>query len=328
MIRSRAKLAYETASEADLPDGLSELARRIEAAEHKRGAARIGSPEQELEVVAPAASRFRFARAFGRNSRTRLFPWPPIWPWRNCSSNITPACSARWMNPTRPLSPACAYRRRALGVRWPGAEPLKALEQRLDPDRPAEAALMLAIRRAGHGAFYAPYRADEVPWHAAVAATYAHATAPLRRLADRYVVEAALALANGRDLPRQVEDAFPELPSVMERADGLSGRVEAAVLNLAEAVMLGGRKGELFDALVIETSKIGLPSIGRAAHSGAAEREWRKARRTSAPAPAARPRRSVKQKGGVQPRRSSATPALLAGARCRPYRRAMRKALD
>lgn len=35
-------------------------------------------------------------------------------------------------------------------------------------------------------------------------------------------------------------------------AGSLSGRTEAAVLDLAEAVMLGGREGEVFDALVIE----------------------------------------------------------------------------
>jgi exoribonuclease R len=46
-----------------------------------------------------------------------------------------------------------------------------------------------------------PWRDGIVPWHAAMAATYAHATAPLRRLADRYVVRAALAIANGRSVP-------------------------------------------------------------------------------------------------------------------------------
>ena len=60
---------------------------------------------------------------------------------------------------------------------------------------------MLAIRRAGDGASYVPFRDGAVPWHAAMAATYAHATAPLRRLADRYVVRAALAIANGQRVP-------------------------------------------------------------------------------------------------------------------------------
>ena len=60
---------------------------------------------------------------------------------------------------------------------------------------------MLAIRRASGGADYVPYRTGVVPWHSAMAATYVHATAPLRRLADRYVVRAALAVANGEPVP-------------------------------------------------------------------------------------------------------------------------------
>ena len=36
-----------------------------------------------------------------------------------------------------------------------------------------------------------PYREGKVPRHSAMAATYAHATAPLRRLGDRYVGLAA-----------------------------------------------------------------------------------------------------------------------------------------
>ena len=67
---------------------------------------------------------------------------------------------------------------------------------------------MLAIRRAGQGASYVPYREGVVPWHSAMAATYAHATAPLRRLADRYVVMATLAIANGRAVPDTVSAAF------------------------------------------------------------------------------------------------------------------------
>ncbi len=47
---------------------------------------------------------------------------------------------------------------------------------------------------------------------------------PLRRLADRYVVEAALAVANGRPVPEAVQAAFERLPDVMQKADALAGR--------------------------------------------------------------------------------------------------------
>ena len=54
VIRSRAKLAYETVMPDDLPDGFDELSRRIQAAEDSRGAARVDVPEQEV-TVDPAA---------------------------------------------------------------------------------------------------------------------------------------------------------------------------------------------------------------------------------------------------------------------------------
>lgn len=251
-IRSGAKLAYETANEADLPDGLAELAVRVEAAERKRGAARIDTPEQELQATDSGRLVLSFRkrhRAEEQNAALSL------------AANLAVAQLLlehhtglfRVMN--EPDAEAIARLRlqaAALDVSWPADELLKTLERRLDPNRPNDASLMLAIRRAGHGASYAPYSVGKKPWHAAVAATYAHATAPLRRLADRYVVEAALALANGHNVPHQVNEAFPELPSVMGRAGGLAGRTEAAVLDLAEVVMLREREGELFDARVIE----------------------------------------------------------------------------
>jgi exoribonuclease R len=90
-----------------------------------------------------------------------------------------------------------------------------------------------------------------------MAATYAHATAPLRRLADRYVLEAALAVAGGRAVPDDVAAAFDRLPAVMERSESREGQVEAAVLDLAEAVLLDGQVGELFDAVVVDEDSRG-----------------------------------------------------------------------
>ena len=56
IIRSQAKLAYETVTEAGVPDGFAELAARIEQAEDARGAERVDSPEQEL--VADASGNY------------------------------------------------------------------------------------------------------------------------------------------------------------------------------------------------------------------------------------------------------------------------------
>ena len=86
----------------------------------------------------------------------------------------------------------------AFGLDWPGDVPLDRFEPTLDPDDPGTAAFQLAVRRASGKASYEPFRAGVVPWHAAVAATSTHATAPLRRLADRFVVEAAVSVAADR----------------------------------------------------------------------------------------------------------------------------------
>ncbi len=108
-----------------------------------------------------------------------------------------------------------------------------------------------------------------------MAATYAHATAPLRRLADRYVVRATLAIANGQSVPQVVTEAFTRLPKVMARADALSGQIDRAVIDLAEAVMLRDRVGEVFPAIVTDVDDRGariqlrdLPVVARVATKG------------------------------------------------------------
>ncbi len=89
---------------------------------------------------------------------------------------------------------------RAMKIDWPDGMSLADVERGLDPSSAPAAAFLLAVRRASGGASYAPFREGERPWHAAMAATYSHATAPLRRLADRYVVEAAVAVTAGREV--------------------------------------------------------------------------------------------------------------------------------
>jgi exoribonuclease R len=60
LVSSRAKLAYETVRDEDLPAGFTEIARRIEAAEDARGAARVDPPEQEVETDADGRFTLRF----------------------------------------------------------------------------------------------------------------------------------------------------------------------------------------------------------------------------------------------------------------------------
>lgn len=270
-IRSRAKLAYDQVGEGDLPPEFFALAERMEQAERARGAARVDPPEQEVARTGDGYQlvfRPRLASE-ERNAALSLA----------CNLAVAEAlhahCTGLFRVMPEPDARAVARLRhtaRAFAIDWPEDMPLATFETRLDPSDDRHAALMLAIRRAGGGAAYAPFQAGERPWHSAMAATYAHATAPLRRLADRYVVRAALAVANGEKVPQAVEAAFAALPKVMARADAVSGRIGRAVIDLAEAVMLDGRQGQVFPALVTDVDERGariqlcdLPVVARLA---------------------------------------------------------------
>jgi exoribonuclease R len=252
LVRSRAKLAYETVADSDLPLQFGELSRRIALAEAERGAARVDPPEQEVARRADGGYALAFrARHPSEDQNAAL----------SLAANLAIAKvlqahhTGLFRVMAEPDAAAVARLRnsaRAFGIVWPNDLPLARFRDGLDAADPHQAALMLAIRRAGQGASYAPWNANTPPWHAAVAAPYVHATAPLRRLADRYVIRATLAVMRGEAVPVAVSDAFTRLPKVMGRADALSGQIDRAVIDLAEAVILDGREGDVFAAVVTD----------------------------------------------------------------------------
>jgi exoribonuclease R len=71
-------------------------------------------------------------------------------------------------------------------------------------------------------------------------------------LADRFVVEAAIAVAAGRPVPEHLDASFEALPEVMDRATARAAQADRAALDLAEALVLAGREGEVFDAIVTD----------------------------------------------------------------------------
>lgn len=257
VVRSRAKLAYDRASNAELPPGFAEVASRIAAAEARRGAERVDPPEQEVEREADGGFALRFR---------------PLLPTETRNAALSLACNlavAQLMldhgtglfrvmaEPDERAEGRLRQTAKAFGLVWPPAAPLAQFGKRLDPADPRHAAFMLAVRRAGQGASYAAFDPASPPWHAAMAAPYAHATAPLRRLADRYVIEAALALANGRPVPEAVQESFARLPAAMARAQARTGQLERAVLDLAETAILANRVGEHFVAVVTDLGEAG-----------------------------------------------------------------------
>ena len=61
----------------------------------------------------------------------------------------------------------------------------------------------------------------------ASAPTYAHTTAPLRRLVDRYVGEVCVAVSAGAEVPDWVRAALPALPETMEQSNRRAQQYEA-----------------------------------------------------------------------------------------------------
>lgn len=275
IVRSRAKLAYETVQDQDLPPLFGELARRVWAAENQRGAARLDVPEQEVERTPDGNYELRFRPrrpAEDRNATLSLAANLAVahllFQHRTGLFRVMAGPDARAEQRLRNTA-------RAYGLDWPREATLAQFQRMLDPNEPRQAAFGQAVHRAGTGAGYAAYEPDVSPWHAAVAAPYAHATAPLRRLADRYVVGAALALANGRDVPESIQQAFAALPKVMARAETIGNRIDRAVIDLAEVALLQGREGERFAALVTDVDERGariqlcdLPVVSRVATNG------------------------------------------------------------
>jgi exoribonuclease R len=275
IVRSAAKLAYDTVRESDLPPDFAELAGRIERAEHERGAARVNPPGQELVALADGGFELVFRPQLLSEQRNAAMSLAANLAVADLLLANRTGLFRVMAEPDERAVGRLRHTARALGLAWPAGLTLAALERGLDPGDPKQAGFMLAVRRAGPGASYLPFRDGAVPWHAAVAATYAHATAPLRRLADRYVVRAALAVANGEAVPAAVTAAFEHLPAIMARAEALAGRIDRAAVDLAEAVMLDGREGEAFPAVATDVDHRGvriqlceLPVVARLAADG------------------------------------------------------------
>jgi exoribonuclease R len=257
VVRSRAKLGYETVTEAELPDGFAELSRRIALAEDTRGAGRVEFPEQTVQASTDGEMQLVFeARLPSAEQNSAL----------SLATNLAVAAALQaagtglfrvMAEPDERAIKRLRHTAHALRLNWPRVQSLAQFQRGLDAHDPRAAAFLLAVRRAGGKASYAPFAPGVVPWHSAMAATYAQATAPLRRLADRYVVEAAVAVATGAAVPDWVEDAFGRLPEVMDRAAAREGQIERAVLDLAEAIALHGHEGAEFDAVVTDTDERG-----------------------------------------------------------------------
>lgn len=149
---------------------------------------------------------------------------------------------------------------RAIGEEWAEGEHYGAFLRRLDRSKPTTLAILQAARRLFRGAGYDVLHdgsdASKLE-QAAIGAPYAHTTAPLRRLVDRYVLVHCEAIANEREIPQWAAAGLEGLPEIMQQSGQLAGRLERESIDVVEIAVLRHRVGEEFDAVVVEARKDG-----------------------------------------------------------------------
>ncbi|MFJ9152639.1 RNB domain-containing ribonuclease [Streptomyces sp. NPDC102270] len=270
LVRSRAKLDYEgvqraidsgTAEEPlELLRVVGELRERLEV---ERGGISLRIPEQEI------------AERDGTYELSYRAPLPADG-WNAQISLLTGMAAADLMLGygtgvlrTLPAAPDGAVGRLrrtapALHIDWPHHVSYAALVRSLDPRNPHHAAFLQECTTLLRGAGYTVFRDGVLPsltTHAAVAAPYAHCTAPLRRLVDRYASEICLAAVAGEPVPDWVLAALEALPREMTEGGRLAAKAERECVDLVEAALLKDRVGEVFEGCVVDIDE-DRPTVG------------------------------------------------------------------
>lgn len=148
---------------------------------------------------------------------------------------------------------------RALGIEWPKGEAYGEFLRRLDRTDPHHLALIHEATALFRGASYTPFEgtAPDQPLHGAVAAPYAHVTAPLRRLVDRFGLVVCASLAAQEPVPDWARAALPTLPDLMRSGDRKASAVDRACTDAVEAAVMLGHVGETFAASVVDADRTG-----------------------------------------------------------------------
>ncbi|SIO17846.1 RNB domain-containing ribonuclease [Agromyces cerinus] len=261
LVRSREQLTYDEAqARIEAGDGDSSLALlrevgllRIEL-ERARGGASLNSPDEEIVRTEG-----------GGYSLERRHPLP-VEEWNAQLSLMTGMAAAQLMldarvgvlrtmpKPSEEHVTAFRAQTRALGRPWPETISYGEYLRGLDRDDPASLAVMQAASGLFRGAGYLAVDGEVPPdpIQSALAAPYAHVTAPLRRLVDRWGLVVCLALCAGRDVPEWARSSLGELPSLMGASSQRASRLDAESIARVEAALLSTRVGERFTVTVLE----------------------------------------------------------------------------
>ena len=258
IVRSRRQLAYESATDELLRD----VGTVLEAAETRRGGISLDVPEQE--VVAD-----------GERWKLVVREVRPVEGWNEQLSLLAGRSAARIMldggiGLLRTMPPpdevVVKHLRRLaneLGIDWPKSRTFADAVRGIDRGDVRGVVFIRNAVRALRGAGYIAF--DGAPpaivEQSAVAAPYAHVTAPLRRLADRYATEIAVSLCAGVPVPGWVRSELARLPEVMAVADRKEHEVDNAVIDQVEALLLSPHVGASLEATVVSMGKTATVAI-------------------------------------------------------------------
>lgn len=260
LVRSRHKLDYKSLSGG--PGGLlREVGERRQALEIARGGVQLQVPEQTIMHDPADAGAYRLAL----EQRVACEDW-------NAQISLLAGMAAAGIMLShkvgllRTMEGVDEYRlaalRRsaaALGVEWPAAMSYGDFARSLDPSQPREAAILTEARGVMGHAGYAAFSGTPPPQplHAALAASYAHTTAPMRRLADRYVLDLLVELCAGSSPDAAEVETLTRLPDAMAQSGARIGQLERALIDDVEVRLLEHREGATFTATVTDVDKRG-----------------------------------------------------------------------
>lgn len=262
LVRSVAKLAYDQVQEElDRGEGhpmmllLQEIGALRTALESRRGGASLNVPEQEV-VAEDGAVHLTWRRPHpieDANAQLSLMTGM-------AAAQLMLQHGAGILRTMPPAEPAAVDRFRrqseALGAPWPADQRYGDFLRSLDWRDPVHLALLNQATSLFRGASYAAFtRAEELPEdveQSAIAAPYAHTTAPLRRLVDRFVLLVCHAHARGERPAPELLAALGAIPEAMQSTGARAGNLERAALELVETAALAAWVGETMEATVIE----------------------------------------------------------------------------
>ena len=151
----------------------------------------------------------------------------------------------------------------ALGISWASNQGYADALANLDVGSPKAAAFLTQATRLFRGAAWQPFDVPQLAIpdhrdHGALARPYAHVTAPLRRLVDRYGTEVCLAHCAGVPVPQWVHTALPTLGEAITAGVRTGAAVDRECVDAVETAVLAPHVGDLFDGVGLDDRTVQL----------------------------------------------------------------------